>query len=110
MPGRFGTVAVIVLAVACLVTGTASATPTTAPPTTAPDKQTQADQLAQKLDDRGHHIPALDEQFTQARARADSIDAERAAIGSKRAASARQLGAARRRLSVASVDAYVRGG
>ena len=40
MRGRVGPVAVIVLAVACLVTGTASATP-------VPDKQTQADQLAQ---------------------------------------------------------------
>ena len=97
----------IVLAVACLVAGTASATPTS---TTAPDKATQAAQLAQKLDDQGQHIAALDEQYNQARAKADAIDAEVAAIGPKLADSDRQLAAARQHLAQASVDAYVRGG
>src|SRR5690242_18674577 len=107
MPGRFGASAVIVLAVACLFAGTASATPTT---TSVPDKATQADQLAQTLDDQGQRIAALDEQFNQARAKADAIDAQLATIGPKLADSDRQLAAARQRLSQASVDAYVRGG
>ena len=103
LPGRVGPVAVIVLATACLITGTASAAP-------APDKQTQADQLAQQLDDQGQHIAALDEQFNQARAKADAIDAQLAAIGPKLAEFDRQLVTARQRLAEASVDAYVRGG
>ena len=103
LSGRAGPVAVIALAVACVVTGTASAAP-------APDKQSQADQLAQQLDDQGQHIAALDEQFNQARAKADAIDAQLAAIAPKLAEFDRQLTAARQRLADASVDAYVRGG
>ena len=103
LPGRAGPVAVIVLAVACLVTGTASAAP-------APDKQTQADQLAQQLDNQNQRVAALDEQFNQARAKADSIDQQLAAIGPRLADSDRQLAGARQRLADASVDAYVRGG
>ena len=102
-PGRVGPVAVIVLAVACAVTGTASAVP-------APDKQTQADQLAQQLDNQGQRISALDEQLNQAQAKADAIDQQLAAIGPKLTDSDRQLAAARQRLAEASVDAYVRGG
>jgi len=102
-PGRARAVAVIVLAAACLLTTDASAAP-------APDKQTQADQLAQQLDDQGQRIAVLDEQYNQARARADAIDAQLAAIGPKLAESNMQLAAARQRLADASVDAYVRGG
>jgi cell wall-associated NlpC family hydrolase len=108
MRGRVGAVAVSLLSAACLVTGTAWATPTTT--TTAPDKAAQADQLAQKLDDQGQRIAAFDEQFNQARAKADAIDAQLATIGPKLADSDRQLTAARQRLAEASVDAYVRGG
>ena len=93
----------LVLAAACLVTAPVSAAP-------APDKHNQADQLAQQLDDQGQHIAMLDEQFNQAHARADALDAEVAAIGPKLADSNRQLAAARQRLADASVDAYVRGG
>jgi cell wall-associated NlpC family hydrolase len=103
MPGRAGPVAAILLAATCLITAPASAAP-------APDKNTQAEQLAQQLDDQGQHIAALDEQYNQARAKADSIDQQLAAIAPKLADSDRQLTAARRRLSEASVDAYVRGG
>jgi cell wall-associated NlpC family hydrolase len=103
MAGRAGPVAVIVLAAACLVAAPASAAP-------APDKHNQADQLAQQLDDQGQHIAVLDEQFNQARARADALDAELAAIGPKLADSNQQLAAARQRLADASVDTYVRGG
>jgi len=102
-PGRAHAVIVIALAAACLFTTTASAAP-------APDKHTQADQLAQQLDDQGQHIAVLDEQFNQARARADALDAQVAAIGPKLAESNVQLAAARQRLVDASVDAYVRGG
>jgi peptidoglycan DL-endopeptidase CwlO len=103
LPGRAGPVAVILLAASCLVTASASAAP-------APDKQTQAGQLAQQLDDQGQRISALDEQYNQARAQADSIGDKLAAIGPQLADSDRQLAAARQRLADASVDAYVRGG
>jgi cell wall-associated NlpC family hydrolase len=52
----------------------------------------------------------LDEQYNQARARAESLDAEVAAIGPKLAESDRQLAVARTRLAEAAVGAYVRGG
>ena len=99
----------ILLAAACLITAPASAAP--APGNhTQTDRQTQADQLAQQMDDQGQRIAALDEQFNQARAKAEAIDAQLAAIGPKLAESDRQLAAARQRLAAASVDAYVRGG
>src|SRR5438270_946232 len=103
LSGRAGSVAVILLAASCLVTASASAAP-------APDKQTQAGQLAQQLDDQGQRISALDEQYNQARAQADSIGDKLAAIGPQLADSDRRLAAARQRLADASVDAYVRGG
>jgi peptidoglycan DL-endopeptidase CwlO len=109
LSGRVGPVAVIALAVATLVTGTAAAAPTTTS-TSAPNKQTRADQLAAQLDDQGQRIAALDEQFNQARAKADAVDAQLAAIAPKLAESDRQLAAARQRLADASVDAYVHGG
>ena len=91
------------LAALCLVTAPASAAP-------APDKQTQADQLAQQLDDQGQHIAALDEQYNQAQAKADAISQQLAAIEPKLTDSNQQLTAARQRLSQASVDAYIHGG
>jgi cell wall-associated NlpC family hydrolase len=102
-PRRAGPVAVILVAAACLVSAPASAAP-------APDKQTQAAQLAQQLEDQGRRIAVLDEQFNQARARAESLDAELAAMGPRLAESDRQLAAARERLGRTSVDAYVSGG
>ena len=99
----------ILLAATCLITAPASATP--APDSHSPtDPQGQAAQLAQQLDDQGQHIAALDEQFNQARAKADAIGDQLAAIGPKLDDSNRQLAAARQRLSDAAVDAYVRGG
>ena len=102
----------ILLAAACLVTAPASAAPATPAPDnhTQTDRQTQADQLAQQLDDQGQRIAALDEQYNQARAQADAIDAKLASIGPQLAESDHQLALARQRLSQASVDAYVRGG
>jgi cell wall-associated NlpC family hydrolase len=94
---------VILVAAACLVSAPASAAP-------APDKQTQAAQLAQQLDDQGRRIAVLDEQFNQARARAESLDAELTAMGPRLADSDRQLAEARQRLGQTSVDAYVHSG
>ncbi|MBV9283571.1 MAG: C40 family peptidase [Acidimicrobiia bacterium] len=103
LPGRAGPVVVTLLAVLCLVTAPASAAP-------VPDKQTQADQLAQQLDDQGQHIAALDEQYNQAQAKADAISQQLADIEPMLADSNQALAAARQRLSQASVDAYVHGG
>jgi peptidoglycan DL-endopeptidase CwlO len=96
---------VILLAASCLITA-----PAPASATPAPDKQTQADQLAQQLDDQGQRIAALDEQYNQAQAKSDDIGDQLAAIGPKLTESDKQLAAARQRLADASVDAYVRGG
>jgi cell wall-associated NlpC family hydrolase len=94
---------VILVAAACLVSAPASAAP-------APDKQTQAQQLAQQLEDQGRRISILDEQYNQARARAEALDAQLAALGPRLAESDRHLAVARERLGRTSVDAYVRGG
>jgi peptidoglycan DL-endopeptidase CwlO len=115
LAGRAGPVAVILLAAACLITAPASAAP--APDShnqtdshTQADPQSQAAQLAQQLDNQGQRIAALDEQYNQAQAQADTIGDKLAAIGPRLADSDRQLAAARQRLAEASVDAYVRGG
>ena len=99
---RAGSVVVILLA-SCLITSAASAAP-------APDKQAQAQQLAQQLDTQGRQISILDEQFNQARLKADQLDQEVADINARLAASDRQLAAARQRLGLTSVDAYVHSG
>ena len=101
--GRAGPVAVIALVAAVLIMGPASAAP-------APDNQTRAQQLAQQLDEQGKRVSMLDEQYNQARAHADALQAQLASIGPRLAESDRQLAAARDRLAGASVDAYVRGG
>jgi len=106
---------VILLAAACLITAPASAAPapdnhTQTDSHTQTDPQTQAAQLAQQLDNQGQRIAALDEQYNQAQAQADTIGDKLAAIGPQLADSDRQLAAARQRLAEASVDAYVRGG
>src|SRR5207248_11425476 len=102
-PCRLDPFPATIQAYARAVTGAAAADQT-------PDKQTQADQLAQQLDNQGQRISALDEQLNQAQAKADAIDQQLAAIGPKLTDSDRQLAAARQRLAEASVDAYVRGG
>src|SRR5437773_903719 len=103
LAGRTGPVAVIALVGALLVTGPVSAAP-------APDKQQQAQDLEQQIEDQGQRIAVLDEQFNQARVRADALSAELASIGPRLAESDRQVAAARQRLSQISVDSYVRGG
>jgi cell wall-associated NlpC family hydrolase len=99
---RAGSVAVILLA-SCLITSAASAA-------SAPDKQAQAQQLAQQLDAQGRQISILDEQFNQARLKSDQLDQEVADINARLVASDRQLAAARQRLGLTSVDAYVHSG
>ena len=101
--GRAGPVAVIALMAAVLIMGPASAAP-------APDNQSRAQQLAQQLQEQGQRVSMLDEQYNQARAQADSLQAQLASIGPRLAQSDRGLAAARDRLAGASVDAYVRGG
>jgi len=101
--GRAGSVAVIALVGSLLITGPASAEP-------APDKQKQAQDLAQQIEDQGTRIAVLDEQFNQARAQADALGAELASMGPKLAESDRQLAAARQHLNEISVESYMRGG
>ncbi len=101
--GRAGPVAVIVLVGCCLVTGPVSAAP-------APDKQQQAQDLEQQIEDQGQRVAMLDEQFNQAQVRAEALGAELASMGPRIAESDRQLAAARQRLSAISIDSYVRGG
>ena len=99
---RAGSVVVILLA-SCLITSAASAAP-------APDKQAEAQQLAQQLQSQGRQISMLDEQFNQARLRAQQLDQQVVGINIELARSDQLLAAARQRLAQASVDAYVHSG
>src|SRR6476646_7609155 len=102
LAGRAGSVAVIALVGSLLITGPASAAP-------APDKQKQAQDLEQQIEDQGNRIAVLDEQFNQARARAEALGAELASMGPRLAESDRQMAAARQHLSEISVESYVSG-
>lgn len=74
------------------------------------DKRAEAERLGREIDEQGRRISILAEQVNNARLKASEIEAATAVVEAELARTERQVAAARGRLRIQAVNAYVRGG
>lgn len=74
------------------------------------DKRAEAERIARELDEQGQRISVLAEQVNNARLKADEVEAAAAALSAEVARTEEQVAAAKGRLRVQAVNAYMRGG
>jgi cell wall-associated NlpC family hydrolase len=87
-----------------------SLVPTAASADPVADKKAEAERIARELDEQGRRISVLAEQVNNARLKADEVEAAAAALTAEVVRIEEQVEAAKARLRVQAVNAYMRGG